>query len=450
MSGDEASVNGSMLLAFRAENVRSFRDRAELSMLATAMAEDAVPRDVPWRQGGHPIRVLPAAGVFGANASGKTNLLRAMSDMREHILFSFRSGDPAGGIPRRPFRLDPAVTDAPSCFEVDLVLRGVRHEYGFSIDDHRVGTEWAYRYPRGRAALLFRREGDTVVLGESNRAKGRAVTEILRPNALFLSAAAAANHPDLLPLHQWFEANLWLAEASSRAGRWAFTTELLHQEDRREQVLALLQAADLGVTDARVQELDPQVLDRIRRAVRILQGRENEPEGADSDGEFAGLGIVLSHRGANGDVEFEQEEESLGTLVWLGLVGPVVEVLARGNVLLADEIEASLHPALVKQLVRVFQSLASNPNGAQLIFNSHEATLLGDSVGRRVLGRDQVWFTEKRRDGATRLYPLADLNPRNDEAVERRYLAGRYGATPIVAPEEFAEVAGQIAAGEQG
>jgi hypothetical protein len=446
MAGDQAPVDVSTLLAFRAENVRSFRDRLEFSLLATAIAEDGVPREVPWREGGHPIRVLPAAGVFGANASGKSNLLRVISDMRNLVVHSFRSGDPAGGMIRSGFRLDPAVAAAPSHFEVDLVLHGIRHVYGFIIDDERVREEWAYRYPRGRATLLFRRDRDNVDLGERNRAKGRAVMEILRPNAIFLSAAAAANHPDLLPLRQWFAQNLLLVEASSRAYRWAFTTELLQRPGRRDQVLALLYAADLGITNARVRELDPQMLDRVRRAARILEGREDEPESMDAH--IAEPGVVLTHQGVSEDVDFEAAEESLGTMAWLGLAGPVIDALLHGNVLLVDEIEASLHPALVTQLIRMFQNAESNPRGAQLIFNSHESALLGNSSGDRVLGRDQVWFTEKSHDGATRLFPLADLNPRNDEAVGRRYLAGRYGAAPILSSAEFAEVVMVGAVGE--
>ena len=436
-----------MLLAFRAENVRSFRDALELSLLATALAEKDVPHAVPWREGGRPIQVLPAAGVFGANASGKSNLLRAMSDMRRHVLYSFSHGDAERGMPRRAFRLNSARADSPSRFEVDLVLHGIRHEYGFVIDDTRVLEEWAYRYPRGKATLLFRREGADVTLGERNRAKGRAVIEILRPNSLLLSAAAAANHPDLVPLRRWFADNLLLAEASSRARRWVYTTGLLQQEQRHHQVLGLLQAADLGITDARVRELDPEVLERIKRATRIIQGREEEPEDNDSEADILEPRVALSHRGPDGTVEFDADEESLGTMVWFGLAGPVIDALANGSVLLVDEIEASLHPALVTQLVLLFQDSGTNPKGAQLIFNSHEASMLGDSGGERVLGRDQVWFTEKSHDGASRLYPLSDLSPRSDEAIGRRYLAGRYGATPIFAAEEFAEVA-QSAAGE--
>jgi uncharacterized protein len=438
MTEEALLVDASMLLAFRAENVRSFRDPVELSLLATPLAEEDVPRLVRWRENGRPIRVLPAAGVFGANASGKSNLLRAMHDMRMLVVQSFRSHAPGRGVPRHAFRLGRENDSAPSSFEIDLVLNGIRHQYGFMVDDDRVLDEWAYRYPRGKAALLFRRVGDEVTLGERNRAKGRAVTEILRNDSLLLSAAAAANHPDLLPLWEWFTRNLLLTEAANRPYRWAYTAGMLQEEQHRQQVLALLQAADLGITDARVRELDPQMVERIRKAQRILQGRE-EAEGKDQEPAEVEPLVTLTHRGAAGDVEFDSADESLGTMVWLGLSGPILEAIARGEVLLVDEIEASLHPGLVTQLVKLFQSPESNPKGAQIIFNSHEASLLGDSRGDRVLGRDQVWFTEKAHDGATRLFPLADLSPRTDEAIERRYRSGRYGATPILATEEFAE-----------
>ena len=202
-----------MLLAFRAENVRSFRDELELSLISTRLADQDAVRLVTWREGGRPIGVLPVAGVFGANASGKSNVVKAMDDMRGHVLHSFRAGSPTGGIPRRPFLLDRAGRRAPSRFEVDLVLEGVRDEYGFALDDERILEEWAYRYPHGKAVRLFHRRGNDIELGSAERVKGRAVTELLRPNALFLSTAASANHPLLLPIYAWFTRNLRLAEA---------------------------------------------------------------------------------------------------------------------------------------------------------------------------------------------------------------------------------------------
>jgi hypothetical protein len=445
---DEPARGTSVLLAFRAENVRSFRDEVELTMLATPLAEKDAVRYVSWREDGHPLGVLPVAGVFGANASGKTNILKAMDDMRTHILHSFRAGSPTGGIRRRPYLLDPDLKHAPSRFAVDIVLENVRHEYGFVIDDERVIEEWAFRYPRGRAALLFHRRGTDVELGSADRVKGRAVGELLRPNALFLSTAASANHPALLPLYAWFRRNLLLAEADSRAFRQALTTQLLDDPTASERVLALLQAADLGITGAKKRGLDPVMKERIKRAVHILAGIEGEPDGSEEGPEFDDLGVRLTHSGGEGDVELDASDESLGTLVWFGLAGPVVQALADGAVLLADELDASLHPALVAQLVGLFQNAETNPHRAQLIFNSHDATLLGDSVNDRLIGRDQVWFTEKRNDGSARLYALADLAPRREEAIGRRYLAGRYGATPILSDQQFAATAELITTSE--
>jgi AAA15 family ATPase/GTPase len=193
------------------------------------------------------------------------------------------------------------------------------------------------------------------------------------------------------------------------------------------------------------------MMDRITRAIQVFQNEYNsenvQPVKIDTT---PFLQIALSHRGQGGDIEFETSDESLGTLIWLGLIGPVLDALATGSVLLVDELESSLHPALVKQLVRIFQNQRTNPNGAQLIFNSFEAGLLGNSVDDRILGRDQVWFTEKLHDGSTRIYPLADLGPRKAEAVARRYLDGRYGATPIISDSEFDVLAVKVSTGSPG
>jgi hypothetical protein len=442
----DAARQASVLLNFRASNARSFRDEVEFSFLATAMAESSYVRQVEWREGGSPMSVLPVAGVFGANASGKSNILKVMDDMRSHVLHSFRHGDPTGGVPRRPFLLDRQSRTAPSRFEIDLVLEGIRHEYGFSVDGERVLEEWAFRYPKGRAVLLFRRVGDDVEVGAVERSKTRAVLALLRPNALLLSTGASANHPALLPLYDWFSRNLLLAEAGSRPWRQALTTEMLGDPSKREQVLALLQAADLGVVDAKKHEPDPVMRERLRRAVRILSGIEDEPDGDDGP-TFEELGIRLTHRGADGDVELDADDESLGTRIWFGVIGPVVAALEQGSVFLADELDSSLHPALGAELVRLFQDPTTNPRRAQLIFNSHDVSLLGDAVGDRLLGRDQIWFTEKRNDGTTRLYPLSDMEPRKQEAIGKRYLDGRYGATPILSHQEFAAVAELITAG---
>ncbi len=427
----------SVLLSISTENVRSFRDGMDFSLMATGLAEERYVRPVTWREGGSSIGVLAVAGVFGANGSGKSNLLKVMDDMRSHVLHSFRQGDLEGRIPRQPFVLDQESRTQPSRFEIDLVLEGVRHKYGFLIDDERVMEEWAYHYPKGRAALIFRRDDDEIEAGSIERQKTRAVQELIRSNALFLSTAASAKHAALLPLYQWFSRNLVLAEADSRLWRQALTTQMLGDERHHLHVLALLQAADLGVTAARKREPDPVMQERLRRAVWILQGIEEEPE-SDEGPAFEELGVELLHRGTGGEeVPLQADDESLGTRVWFGLIGPVIQALESGSVFLADELDASLHPALVTELVRLFQDSETNPRRAQLVFNSHDPTLLGDSVGERLLGRDQIWFTEKKNDGSTSVYPLVDLEPRKQEAIGKRYLEGRYGATPILSRQEF-------------
>ena len=434
------SKSPSVLLAFRAENVRSFRDSLELSLQATAMAERQYVREVPWRYNGSQVRVLPAAGAFGANASGKSNLLRAMADMRSLVLRSFRSGVSDGQILRWPFRLDEQCIKMPSRFEVDIVLRGIRHEYGFEVDDDRVIEEWTRRYPRGRAALLFHRVGDDVRLGSAYRPQSRAVLGLLRPNALFLSTAAATGHTALSPLYEWFRDNLRLAESNSQSSRHAFTTNMLDHDKQGDTVLQLLQAADLGIVGVKRRLPDPAMQERVRRALSILTGHEDEADDVVTADLAELTGINLVHRGLSGDVELDRMEESAGTLVWFGLVGPVIESLATGSVFLADELDGSLHPDLVAQLVRLYQNAETNPLHAQLLFNSHDVSLIGGAVGERLLGRDQIWFTRKLGGGQTELYPLTDYDPRKQEAVGKRYLEGWYGGKPIISSPEFEAV----------
>lgn len=424
----------SVLLAFRAANVRSFKDPFELSMRAGTMSNKGVVRQVKTLDSSQPTAVLPSAGLYGANGSGKTNVLRIMHDMRSHVLNSFRSGNPAGGVTRHPFLLDSAQRQLPSRFEIELILEGVRHEYGFEADDASYTSEWAHHFPRGRRALLFSRTVDQIELGTEHRAKGRAAVELLRPNALFLSTAAAAAHPGLTPLYNWFSRNLILADARTRALRQGYTTGILANDNRRSGVLDVLRLVDAGVTDATKLTMDPVMRERVRRAIRIMNGQEGETDSGDET-PLPDLGVRLVHKTADGEpVEFNIEDESLGTLVWFGVVGPVVDALADGCVFLADEIDASLHPHISRQLVRVFQSPLTNPYRAQLIFNSHDASLLGDS-DEQILGRDQVWLVDKGSDGASHLTQLSSLKARRDAAIGRRYLAGLYGAVPALSDE---------------
>ena len=427
------------LVRFTFGNLGSFRDDASLTLGATRVSDAGVARQVPWRADGGTVAVLAAAGVFGANASGKTAVLRALADMRLLVLGSFRSGSATTRLHRRPFLLDAAATALPSHFEVDLALGGVRWQYGFEITDAEVVSEWAYRFPKGRQALVFERDGTDFDFAPSMRGAGRQLQRLSRHNSLLLSVAGAAADPTLGPLFGWFADNLVLAEAYTRGLRAARTAELA-DSPKRGRVLELLQAADLGITDIRRESADPEFVERLHRAVRILMGQEGDLDSSEAEQFVVEDFVRLTHCGPEHCVELDPRDESQGTLVWVGLIGPIIDALDRGAVLLVDELSSSLHPALVERLVRLFQDPVTNPRVGQLIFNDHNTVLLGDSADR-VLGRDQIWFTEKGNDGASRLYSLADFSPRHDDAVGRRYLQGRYGGLPVLDPSGFERAA---------
>lgn len=429
-----------MLLNFRASNHRSFRDEFEFSLLASRVAEADVVREIEWNSSGSKVSVLPAAILYGANASGKSNLLKALSFMRHVVLGSFRYGTTESPLPHHPFLLSPKTKDAPSSFEVELVLNGVRHMYGFTSDSTAVREETWYWWPNGRRTMLLEREGDSINLGTSNRAKSSAVVEVLRGNALYLSTAAALSHPLATELYAWFTRNLVLAEQDSRASRQIRTVQLLQDKVGKRKVLDLIRAADLGIIDAETNPPDPELLERFNTFLREFLG-EKVTRDSESELREEMLSTVRLHHESDDDVVvIDAESESLGTHVWLGLVGPLLDALENGAVFLADELDSSLHPSLVREVVRLFQTPDSNPNRAQLIANSHDVSLLDIADdGTRLLGRDQCWITEKGSNGVSRLYSLTDFDPRKEESIARRYLKGRYGGLPIVSSAEFTD-----------
>ena len=449
-TGSLAATNA--LLSFTARNVRSYWDEVNLSLLGTRLSEEGTARDLAIAGSPTPVSVLPAAGIFGANASGKSTILRAMADMRALVLGSFRRGDRETRLRRHSFLLRSEGPERPSSFAIDLVLGGVRWQYGFDIDDHRVLDEYAYHYPKGRQALVFRRDRDgrEPSFGPAFRPFGRTLARLVRKNALLLSVAGAVGDGSgdeprgianlLGPLFTWFRTNLLLMESDNGLERIAFTAERLQDPEQRAAILNLLQAADLGITKIERVETDPEVAARFERAVRILKGRE-EDSGTKQEGKFVVLSsdlVRLHHTGAEGPAPIESTHESQGTLTWISMLGPLLDAIRNGSTVLVDELDASLHPHLVREFIRLFQNPNANPRGAQLIFNAHDPTILGDS-GRRDLGRDQIWLAEKKADGATALYSMAEFRPKRDEALGRRYLQGRYGGVPVLDPAEFHE-----------
>ncbi len=400
-----------MLLGFTVANVLSFRDEQTLSLVAAGLDEGQA-RETGVVIERRPVQVLPVVGVYGANASGKSNLLRALRLMREAVLDSFAEWTSVDGVPRVPFALDSKARKAPSSFEIDVVINSTRWVYGFELSDSRVEAEWLHVYPHGRRQVWFDRDADDPepirFPGDHLKGERATIAKLTRPDALFLSAAAACNHPELSVLYRWFQGNLWLVSPEvGRAEREMFTGRRLLTQDRA-RILELLRIADLGIDDVEIGRRDPDPPEV--RLVRASQGRP---------------------------VPFDLDNESFGTRNWFALLGPLLLTLRDGAVLLVDELDSSLHPTLVAEFVRLFQDPEANPRNAQLVFTSHDTAPLGTATGDRPLSREQVWLTEKRRDGASELYPLTDARPRKDENLERGYRSGRYGGVPQVGPGQI-------------
>lgn len=420
-----------MLLAFRVANYRSLRGEHELSFVATR-ADEGIARLTGARSGGQEIAVIPTIGVFGANASGKSNLLAAMRAMRAAVLGSVRQWTPGGGVPREPFVLDPACRDETTMFEMELLLGvpQVRYTYGFELSDDRVEAEWLHAYPNGHKQVWFDREAarssgkDFRFPGDGLRGAKERLVEQTRHNSLFLTVGATFNNPQLAAVHRWFDDNLRLVTSDDDVTRRsAYTRNLLLDpvsgRRYRKRVEALLQVADLGIVGLE--------LDSARSADQQVR--------------------LLHRTGGGAPVALDlATQESLGTHAWFAFLGPVLDVLHRGSLLLADELDSSLHPLLAAEVVRLFQDPDANPSGAQLLFTTHDATLLGMGMIGRPLGRDQVWIATKTATGDTELYPLTDASPRKEENLELGYLRGRYGGVPRVTAGELSREVAQLVA----
>jgi predicted ATPase len=400
-----------VLLRFRVANVRSLRDEHELSFVAPDDEAHAVVRRMALA-GGRTVALFPLIGVFGANASGKSNVLAALTDMRDAVLNSYARWASYEGTSRTPFALGGKEGDGPSFFEADVVLDDVRWTYGFELGSERVEAEWIHSYPRGHRQVWLDRDASRAQSYEwpGGRVKDRSqLQRRTRPNALLLSTAGTDNHPQLSPLFHWFRRNLWLINPEDeREQREAFTTREL-SGNRAQRINDLLRVADLGITGAEV------VQDRGR-----------------------GGTVRLTHRAAGGEVAFDWHEESFGTRSWFALLGPLLLALDEGAVLLVDELDASLHPRFAAEVVRLFHDPQANPRGAQLVFTSHDPSLLATPSGGRLLEPGQVWLTEKDEDGATELYPLTAASPGEGEDLMRSYLAGAFGAVPSLLEGQLA------------
>ena len=445
-----------MLIQFSVANYRSFKDEVTFSMLASSLKAkhpELNKKNLFAAHGG--VNLLTSAAIYGANASGKSNLIAAMSFMRHFVIHSANvkeEGD-AEGIEVEPFRLSTETDTEPSFFEVVFIAKEQRYRYGFEVTAERVEAEWLYVAPKARESKLFEREGDKITLGEKFKSEGRDLAERTRPIALFLSVCAQFKGKIAEEVLDWFRSlgiTTGLMDRDNSMRR--FTERMFRDKDSAKAIETLLTQLDLGIEAIQVEKMiiptpnlqplpddAPEELRRLHNEARKLEValesvHEALGEIADfSSGEREVMRTVHRKVGDGDQSNMEElfdldEHESEGTKKLFSLSGPLVDTLKRGDVLIIDELDARLHPLLTKEIVSLFNDPVRNSKHAQLVFATQDTNLLDNHV----LRRDQIWFVEKDRQGASYLYSLAEFKVRNDATYEKDYILGRYGAIPFL------------------
>jgi uncharacterized protein len=424
-----------MLIEFSVTNYRSILERQTLNMAASTYFKELESSNtfMPDQDDGVP-RLLRSTVLYGPNASGKSTLIQALKFAKEQVLNSQKESQAGDAIDAVPFKLTAASRAADSEFEVTFLEQGVRYEYGFTCNRERFTEEWLIAYPLGRAQKWFHRVFDvtegkdvykfsTSFLGGRQRLIWSAQT---RPNALFFSTAIQLNNAQLKPAFDWFKLRLQVVD-SVRGFSPGYTVQRCSKDEDRGKIVAFMNSADLSIADIQLKEtvfsvdaLPHGMPNAIRdEIVKDMAGRK-----------FLEPRFLHRDTDTQESVEFSEEEESDGTRALFAFAGPWLDVTENERVLVVDELDTSLHPLLVHHLVK---RLHHEGNKAQLIFTTHDTTLLS----QKLLRRDQVWFMEKDPQSATRLYPLSDFSPRDNEAVERGYLNGRYGGIPFLKDLDF-------------
>ncbi|OGW29251.1 MAG: hypothetical protein A2X59_07650 [Nitrospirae bacterium GWC2_42_7] len=418
-----------MLIEFSVTNFRSFKEKQTLTLAASKYfrEHDEINCFDPGIKGLP--KLLRSAVIYGPNASGKSNLIASLSFVKFMVLSSAKKIQEGDELDIIPFLLDQTSKDKDSEFELIFLEGGIRYQYGFALNRKRVCREWLIAYPEGRPQKWFERvcrpndEGDTYEFGLKFQG-GRLRQDwksATRSNALFLSVAVQFNSEQLKPVFNWFQKHLRIIGPPMFLHP-GYSLSVCETDDGKKRIVDFLNAADLSISDL---GLDKKNI-----------SHENLPEDMPNDmkeqirkdkGNLEVVDLKFMHRNSEtGElVPFNVKNESQGTRNLFAFAGPWLDVIGNDKILFVDEIDSSLHPLIVHQLVRLLHRSGSK---AQLVFTTHDTTILSQDIMRR----DQVWFIEKDKSNASKLYPLSDFKVREHEALEKGYLRGRYGAIPIV------------------
>ena len=412
-----------MLLQFKVNNYKSIKDTTAFSMATTS------------KDKGNSFKVkkyelLQSAIVYGANASGKSNFLKALIFMRRIVLNRDKVILSTDRLPHYPFKLSTETEDSSSSFEMVFFIKETKYRYGFELDASTIYAEWLYADENGKESKLFYRDIDEEEL-YVNRLKFKEGLRLrVSTNQLFLWKCDQEGGEISASILQWFN-QLNMIDGMEDGQYVNHAMRQMENEQFKKELIALVKTADIGIEDVFMEEED------IPRS--IIEDMPLPPElkkqFLESDS-LKKVSLLTHHKKYDeenneiGITTFElDEEESRGTQKFFKMSAPILNTLREGNVLIIDELDASLHPMLTKHLIKLFHNKEVNKKNAQLIFATHDTNLLHPSMFRR----DQIWLTQKDKYGATELYSLAQFkNVRKDEDFEKKYIQGKYGAVPYL------------------
>ena len=414
-----------MLIEFNVRNYRSIHSNQTLSMVAAK--DDSLLATNCIQSGMSSIPYLVRSAVlYGVNASGKSNLIFALIFMRHMVETSAVATIEGQTIPVSPFLFNIETSNQPSEFEITFIEQGIRYQYGFSLNATRIIREWLLVYVERKPQCWFEREYNPETQkynwnfgSHLHGSKQRSLwSESTRANALFLSTAVNLNSEQLRPIFNWFVQKLVVFPSNTQPLPF-LTMEYIKNNMHKSELLQLFQAADLAITDVEF---------KTQRGAKIdFRVEAGKPPLVFSQEVVQPIATLFHKAKNNHNIGINLAEESQGTQRFFAFGGPILDILKAGKILVIDELDSSFHLKMVHFIINLFHNESLNQNNAQLIFSTHNTALLDNHIFRR----DQIWFMEKDSELSSHLFPLTDFSPRKEEALEKGYLMGRYGALPF-------------------
>ena len=418
-----------MLISFELENYKSFKGREGIDFRRVSrLREKGYNLEAP-----KGAAILPSIAIYGANASGKSNLLSGMAHLCAAVEFS-AEGPASRKIPYHPYKLTNSVKSTSS-FKIQFFYNGNEYQFSFSQDGDRFIDECLKeKGERAWRTLYKRTDSNDYKFGKNLGGRNSIISELTRPNSLFISVAAKHNHPKLLDISLFLSEKILFDRNESQ---WPTTAQFMTDPSlgvSKEDILKFMKAADFGIEDIKVktEKFKPEDIERINR-ILLAMGEESDPSMFGEDNDFLENHHKYTEsfllRGEGGKVfQLPLSKQSTGTQKFWHLAGGIIHTLKHGGTIIVDEIEASLHPIVAREIVKLFNDRNYNIGNGQIVFSSHSVTLLSDSY----TSRSSVWFTYKDEEGHSEVYPLSDFNTRARDDIGKSYLQGRYGGLPFI------------------